>query len=71
MRKMKAPFNCSFKATGKGYVLCERWDNINNCPAQPIHYKRDDIRPATSALTQRQRREYRAAIKEEWGEGNG
>lgn len=64
----KAPFSCSFKATGTGTVLCLRTRNSDGATAESIHYTRDGIRPAVSALTRRERREYDTAIQQEWGE---
>ena len=64
----KAPFSCSFSATGKGTVLCSRTRNSDGTAAESIHYTQNGIRPATSALTARERREYLVACKTEWGE---
>lgn len=65
--RAKAPFACSFSATGKGYVLCERWSNRDGKAAETIHYDSKERGPAVSALTPRERREWDQATKEEWG----
>lgn len=62
-----APFRCSFRASGKGYVIMERWRNSDDAVAQGYHYTRDGVWPAVSALTPRERREWQHAIGEEWG----
>lgn len=65
--RAKAPFACSFSATGKGYVLCKRWSNRDGSEAESFHYTSIKRGPAKSGLTARERREWNAAATEEWG----
>ncbi|KPL67449.1 hypothetical protein SZ64_04620 [Erythrobacter sp. SG61-1L] len=66
MSSFGQPLKISFRATGEGYVLCERKNQAGK-EVEPIRYYSYSSVPERGALAPEKWDEYVAAFKEEFG----
>jgi hypothetical protein len=63
-----APYRVTFKPTGSGTVFMQAFDNKDGSAAHSYHYTQDGPHPLLSVMTAREKREWKEATAQEWGE---